>query len=185
MDQDCSDRAVDAARKPANHAARPDLFADLGNLGRAKFGHRPVARKPADFVDEIGDQLCPIGRMRDFGVELRAIIAALVIGDQREGCAVRSCNDTEAGGELGHLVAMAHPHLVPLTHLPQAVKQYALLGDGQEGTAEFAAFTGFMPGAHFAAQLVAHHLLAIADAKDRQARVKQALRRARTAIFGY
>ena len=120
-------------------------------------------------MDEIGDQLCPVWGVRDFRVELGAVIAALVIGDQRKGCTVRSCNDTEAGGELGDLVAMAHPHLVPLTHLPQPVEQDAFLGDGQEGTAEFAAFTSLMPRAHFAAQLVAHHLLTIADAKDRQA----------------
>jgi hypothetical protein len=61
VDQDRGDRAVDPARKPADHAAIADLFADFGDLGLAEFGHRPVAGKAADLVDEVGDQLRAIG----------------------------------------------------------------------------------------------------------------------------
>ena len=61
----------------------------------------------------------------------------------------------------------------------------ARLGDGKKRAAKFAAFPGFVAGPHFAAQLLRHHLLAITNAKDRQAAVKQHLRRAGAAIVGH
>jgi hypothetical protein len=41
-----------------------------------------------------------------------------------------------------------------------------------------------MPRLHLAAELVSHHLLAVADAEDRHAAVEQPLRRARAALVG-
>ena len=118
MDQHGSHRAVDAAAKAANDLAVAHLRADVGDLGGAEFGHRPVARQPADMAHEVGDQLGAVRRVHHLGVELRAIIAALVIGDQREGRALGGRDDTKARRKFGHLVAMAHPHLMPFTDLP-------------------------------------------------------------------
>ena len=134
---------------------------------------------------EIGEQLRAIRRVEHLGVELRAVIAPLVIGDQREGRPVAGGDDAEALGELRHLVAVAHPHLVPLADVPQAFEQYAGLGHGQEGAAEFAAFAGFVPRLHLAAQLGGHHLLAVTDAENREPRVEQHLRRARGALVAH
>ena len=91
----------------------------------------------ADVTDKIGDQLGAVGRVDDLGVELRSVIAAFVIGDQREGRAIADRDNTKTGGKFGHLVAVAHPHLMSLTNFPQSVEQHAWFGDGQEGAAEF------------------------------------------------
>src|SRR3546814_3598846 len=71
-----------------------------------------------------------------FRSEFRAIIAAFVIGDQREGRAVADRDDAKTGSESGDAVAVAHPHLMALADVPQPVEQHARLGNGQEGAAE-------------------------------------------------
>ena len=125
---------------------------------------------------KIGEQLGAIGRVEHLRVELRAVVPPLVIGDQREGRAIAGGDNAEPFGELRHLVAVAHPHLMPLTDLPQAFEQHARLGHGQERAAELAALPGFVPRLHFAAKLRGHHLLAVTDAQNRQARIEQHLR---------
>ena len=118
-------------------------------------------------------------------MELRAVIAAFVVGDQREGGAVADRDDAEAGSEAGNAVAVAHPHLMPLADLPQSVEEHAGFGDGQEGAAEFAVtLTVGAAGLDLTAELLAHHLLAVADAEDGQAAVEDRLRRARAAGGG-
>ena len=79
VDEYCCDRAIDAARQTADHAARTNLRADFGNLGGAEFGHRPIARQPANIVDEVGNQLCAIGRMHDLWMEHRRVIFAAFV----------------------------------------------------------------------------------------------------------
>ena len=132
---------------------------------------------------KIGDQPCAIGRVEHLGVELRAVIAPLVIGDERERSAVAGGDDAEAGGEAGHPVAVAHPHLMPLAHLPQPVEQHAFVGHGEISAAELAAAAHFtraqlaaaqlvwralVPRSDLATQLLRQDLLAVADAQDRQ-----------------
>ena len=107
--------------------------------------------------------------MWNLGVELRAVIAPLVIGDQRKRSAIAGGDDAESFRELCDLVAVAHPHLVPLADVPQAFKEHTRLGHGQERAAEFAAFAGLVTRLHFAAELGGHHLLAVTDAQDREA----------------
>ncbi len=183
VDQDRRDRTVDAARQAADHLARSDLLADFGDLGFAIGGHRPVALQPAHAMDEVGDQLGAVGGMRDFGVELGAVELPLLVGDHREWRTVADRDDLEARREGGDLVAVAHPHLVPLADRPQPVEQRAFLGDGDEGAAELALPFALVAGLDPAAQLVAHHLLAVADAEDRKPGFEQLLRRARAALF--
>ena len=60
VDQHRRHRAVDAARQAADHPALADLRADLGDLGVAELGHRPVAGQAADVADEIGEQLAAV-----------------------------------------------------------------------------------------------------------------------------
>ena len=57
-------------------------------------------------MDKVGNQLCPIGRVDDFGVELRAIKAARIICDHGKGRTLSCCHHAEAGGEGRYLVAM-------------------------------------------------------------------------------
>ena len=181
MDQHRRHRAVDAARKAADHLAGANLLADLGDLGRAEFGHRPVAREAADMAGEIGDELGAIRGVDHLGVELHAVEALFIVRDDREGRARRGGDDAEPGGERGDLVAVAHPHLMRFAFGPEAVEQRATFAHLDECPAEFAAFAAF----DLAAQLLGHRLLAVADAKDRHAGIEQRLRGARAAFFGY
>ena len=109
-----------------------------------------------------------------------------LVGDDRKGRTVAGCDDLEPGGEGGDLVAVAHPHLMPLTHRPQPVEQRARFGHGEESAAEFAAaFAIDATRLDGAAELVTHHLLAIADAENGKLAVEQCLRRARAVLLGY
>ena len=123
VDQHRRDRAVDAAGKAADHPAVADLLADLGDLGGAELGHRPVAGEAADVADEIGEQLAAVGRVDDLGVEHQAVEAPLLVGGDRVGRAFGLGDDAEALGQRLDPVAMAHPHLVALARRPQAVEQ--------------------------------------------------------------
>ncbi len=118
MNQHGGDRAVDPARKPADHTSITHLLADFRDLGFAIGGHGPIARKPAHLVHEIRQQPGAIGRVDHFGVELRAVILPRFVRDNRERRAVADCDDFKAGCKLGHLVAMAHPHLVAFAFVP-------------------------------------------------------------------
>ena len=165
---------------------RPDLGADLGDLGVAIAGHRPVAGHAAHAVDEVGEQFRAVGGVDHLGVELGAVIAPLLVGDDRERRAVADRDDAEAGREGGDLVAVAHPHLVALADAPQPVEQGAILGHGEEGAAELAAALAIGAARlDRAAKLVAHDLLAVADAEDRELAVEQSLRGARAAFLGH
>ena len=73
VDQHRRDRGIDAAGKAADHPAPADLLADfLARLG-AERGHGPVAPEAGDLVDEIGDQLRPVGGVGDLRVEHQAV----------------------------------------------------------------------------------------------------------------
>src|SRR3546814_20509421 len=74
---------------------------------------------------------------------------------------------------------------MPRPDLPQSVEQHARFGDGQEGAAELAVARPVGAARHdLPAELLAHHLLAIADAEARQAAVDNRLPRARAARCG-
>ena len=165
---------IDPARQSADHARRADLGADFGDLGLAEFGHRPRALTTADMAHEIGDQLAAIGGVDHFGVELGAVIFAFIIGDHGKWRAIGHRDNAKAGGKARDFVAVAHPHLVPVAQFPQPVKQHARLGHGQERASEFTRIARLDQSA----ELLAHHLLAITDAENRQSAVEQHLRRA-------
>src|SRR3546814_15051339 len=74
---------------------------------------------------------------------------------------------------------------MPRPDLPQSVEQHARFGDGQEGAAELAVARPVGAARiDLPAELLAHPLLAIADAEDRQAAVENRLPRARAARCG-
>src|SRR5690606_5177203 len=79
-----------------------------------------------------------------------------------------------------HPVAMAHPDLVLLAGIPDAVEEFAALADIEKSAAEFAV----MAALHLAAELGADGLLTVADAEDRQAEIKHLLRGARRVFLG-
>jgi len=160
------------------------LSADFLDLGLAIFGHGPIAFKAADMAHEIGKQLAAIGCVDDLWVELGAVEFAGLIRDHRKGRAIAGRDNFKSGGKFGDFIAVAHPYLMPLTLGPHAIEQGAFFGYGQIGAAKFPTLSRFVTGPHFAAQLVAHHLLAITNAKDRDPCLKETLGSARGSIIG-
>src|SRR5690606_6753062 len=118
--------------------------------------------------------------MHHLRMELHAVDAPPVIGDGGKGRALADRHDAETLGQFRHPVAMAHPDLVLLAGIPDAVEELAALADLKESAAEFAV----MAALHLAAELGADGLLAVADAEDRQAEIKHLLRGARRVFLG-
>ena len=179
VDQDGRHCAVHATRQPTNDPLVANLLPNVGNLRRAIPGHRPVTRAAADMPHKVRDQFSTIGRVDNFRMEHRAVKAPSVIRDDGKRRAFGRCDNAETGRQGFNLVAMAHPDLMTLAFFPKPVEQHAAVIHLQERAAKLTALSA----ADFAAQLLAQRLLAVANAKDRQTRFKEALRRARTASF--
>ena len=80
------DRGVDAAGERAEHALRADLRADALDLLLDHRRRRPRGRRLGDLVEEVLQQLHPVRRVHDLGVELHAVQrppAVLEGGDRR------------------------------------------------------------------------------------------------------
>ena len=105
-----------------------------------------------------------VRRVDNFHVKLRAVNLALLVGDRREGRALARCNDAETRRNGADAVAMAHPHLVALARLPDAVEERVRCLHLDIGAAEFA----MIGRLDLAAKLVADRLFAIANAEDRK-----------------
>ena len=100
VDQHRGHGGIDTAGQAADHLAIAHLLADFGNLGRAEFGHRPIARQPADMAREIGQQLAAVGGMDDLGMELGAVELAAFVGDHREGRTIAGGDDFETHRQI-------------------------------------------------------------------------------------
>ena len=177
VDEERGDRGIDAARQPAHDAAFVHLVADARHFRLAELGHAPVAGAAGDLAHEIGDERRAFRRVHHLGVELHAVELARVVGDGRERRAGRDADGAEAGRQLGHAVAMAHPHLRALAFLEHAVEQRRLVDDLELGAAELA----FVPRLDLAAERRHHGLLAVADAEHGHAGGEHGLRRLRRA----
>ncbi len=151
-----------------------DLLADRLDRMSAIGAHRPVAFDARDVVDEIRQELRAVRRVHHLGMELKRVEATLLVGDCREGCASRSADHLEALGYGRHLVAVAHPDLMARALRPNPFEKRVLLPDLEERAAEFAMMSSF----HLAAELGAHGLLAVADAKHGNARLEDRIGRA-------
>ena len=98
VDQHRRDRAVDPARKAANHPAVADLLANLGDLGGPELGHRPAAGETADVADEIGEQPAAVGRVDDLRVEHQAVESARLVDRHGVRRALRAATTSKPSG---------------------------------------------------------------------------------------
>ena len=80
---------------------------------------------------------------------------------------------------------MAHPHLMPFTDVPEAVEQGTILGHSKECAAELAPIPYLVPAPDLSAKLMAHNLLAITDAENRDASLEQDFGRAGRTFIGH
>ena len=85
MDQHGGHRRIDAAGQAAQHTPLPHLLADAFDRLAAEGRHGPVGFEAGDLVDEVGQQLCAVGRMDDFGMKHGGEDAALLVGRDGEG----------------------------------------------------------------------------------------------------
>jgi hypothetical protein len=155
-------RGVDAAREAADHLAGADQAADLGDGALAERGHRPLAAAAGDVEREVAQQPGAVGRVHHLGMELHRVVAPRLVGDRRERRVLAGGDHREAGRQLGDAVAVAHPDLLAVAWLPDAVEQRRLRLDLDLGAAELA----MVARLDLAAELVRHGLLAVADAQD-------------------
>ncbi len=114
-------------------------------------------------MHEVGDQRRAARGVHDLGVELHGVEIARLVGDRREGSALRHRDHLETVGQPRDAVAVAHPHLVARALVPHTVEQPAGLDHLQLGAAELAVVAAL----DAAAQLLNHGLLAVADAQHR------------------
>jgi len=68
------------------------------------------AAAAADLVHEAMQELRALARVRHLGMELHAVEAPRFIGHAGDRARLGRGHELEAGGQLGDLVAVAHPH---------------------------------------------------------------------------
>ena len=175
------DRAVDAARKRADHLGRADLLADLAYRFLAVGIHRPVAGE-SGFADEVLVERLPVRGVMHLGVELHGVELAGHVGGDREGRTGGGRVDLEARGDFRDVVAVAHPHLLAARAIEEPARQQveAVFLGRHVGTAEFGGVA--LAGFDLAAEVVHHDLLAVADPEDRHAELVGGFGRARRAL---
>ena len=116
-------------------------------------------------MQEIGDQLCSVGRVDHFGVEHGRVGPPPFVRRDGVGRVLRHGVDAKAARQARHSVAVAHPDRIAAAPRPDAVEQGAVLDDLDVGPAEL----GRMPALDRAPELVAERLLSVADGEDRHA----------------
>src|SRR5258706_4610933 len=115
--------------------------------------------------------------MRDFGVELHRIETARLVGHGGDRTGFGGGHELEPGGQLDHLVAVAHAvfqHAVALwrAEVLDAVQELGVATGAHLGIAELA----HLAGLDAAAELLRHGLHAVADAEYRHAELEHRLR---------
>ena len=111
--------------------------------------------------------------MVHFGVELHGIEIARHIAGDRERRVGRGPVDFETGRDGADVIAVAHPDLLFLGEEPAFQQLKTGRGRGHIGASEF---SGAVTAFNLAAQAMHHDLLAVADAKDRYAKLEHRLR---------
>ena len=100
---------VDATREPADDALRADLGPDPLDLLLDHGGGRPRRRSTGDLVEEVLEDLLPVGRVHDLRVELDGIETTARVLERRDRRRRGRRGDAGAGRRLRDGVAVAHP----------------------------------------------------------------------------
>ena len=162
------DGGINAAGKRQQHLTVADLGADRFNGCAHIVAHRPIALCAADLIQEVVQHFLAVFGVVYFRVELHAVKAASFVAyaDGRAGCAVR--NKAEAFGDLGHVVAVAHPRYALFR---QALEQAAVGVEKGGGLAVFASRIR-LRGSDLSAEVVRHELAAVAYAEHGNAQLE-------------
>ena len=173
VDEERGDRGVDAAGERAEHALVPDLRADPLDLLLDHRGRRPRRRRVGDRVEEVLQQVVPVRRVHDLGVELDAVEPPLRVLEGRDRRRRRRGDDARALRRRRDRVAVAHPADL----LRRQVREERALVRHELGLAELRDAGPLDPPA----ELLGHQLHPVADAERRDPELEDArvdLRRA-------
>ncbi len=159
------DRAVDAAREPAQDGPVADLLADALDELLDDVVRGPLGVQARAVVEEPAQHLLPVGGVADLGVVLDAVEPPVRVLDDRARGGVGGRDDAEAGGRLDDGVPVRHPHGLAGG---LAGEDGALGGRGELGLAVL----GDAALGHPAAEGVGEELLAVADPQHRDAELE-------------
>ncbi|MNS70318.1 hypothetical protein D3C72_1036600 [compost metagenome] len=181
---------VHAAGEAQDHLVVTHLLADAGDGVVDDGGRGPEAFAAADLFHEVLQHAGTLAGVGHFRVELHAVEATGLIGHGRMGAGRGLGYGGEAGGDLGDLVAVAHPDVQQgVAVLGDGVFDVAQQGAGLAGVAQHfdLGITEFtqVGGLHLAAELLGHGLHAVADAEHRHAGIEHVLGGARAARLGH
>ncbi|OPZ13490.1 MAG: hypothetical protein BWZ07_00479 [Alphaproteobacteria bacterium ADurb.BinA280] len=177
--QQCGNhRGIHAAGQSQDDLLLTDLRAYASDLVVDNVAGGPQGSAATDVHHKATQQCAALTCVGDFGVELHAIPAALIIREGGDGNTVGDGGHGEAAGNHGNVVTVTHPDIQMRHHavvVAQAMQQ-AIFGDHRDlGVAEFALIRRF----GVTTQLFRHGLHAIADTEQWHACVKYRLRRGR------
>jgi hypothetical protein len=85
VDEQRRNGGVDPARERAEHALAADLHADSLDLLLDHRRGRPRGRRVGDLVEEVLEQILPVRRVHDLGVELDAVEPPARVLERRDG----------------------------------------------------------------------------------------------------
>ncbi len=143
-----------------------DLSANLLNRHLAVGTHGPGFAATTNLMDEIAQNLLSPGSMGHFRVELESIEAALAVFHSGVIGVIGHGHSFEAGGQMGHLVAVGIPDLD--FFLQRLEKRAARILNPQDSLAVFTADTRL----DLAAQGFSQELQTVADTEHRHLEVK-------------
>ena len=167
VEKNCRNGRVNAARKTEDNLVVANLVLHFFDRVFDPRRELPVGVRAADVKYEVRDDLLAVFGVHDLGVELDAEEAAAFIAHGRIRAVSRLCADLEPGRNRRHAVAVAHPDdkLVgkPLEELVPRLDRHL-------GLAVFA----LLARLDLAAKLLAHQLHAVANPKNRDAKLEDA-----------
>src|SRR5690606_24418998 len=102
---------VDAAGQAQQYLVAANLVAYARDAVLDDVARRPVIRAATDLVDEAVENAAALSGMGNFGVEVHAVEAALVVTYAVDGRAVGTGHDLVARRQLADPIAVAHPHI--------------------------------------------------------------------------
>ncbi len=180
MDERGGNRGVHAPREAEDHLVLSDLRPDALDRLADVVGHVPVGAGAADVPHEASEDRRALLCVRDFGVELHAVEPARLVGHAGDRTSLAGRHQLEAGRQLDHLVAVAHPDVeqaMPLAVNPvlDPLEQLRVPPCPDLGIAELA----HLRTLDLAAELLGHRLHAVADPEHRDAEVPDRPRRTR------
>ena len=148
VQQGGNDGRIDAAGQAQQDLAATNFLAHARDGVVDDLAGRPARSAAAEIMHEARQDACALGGVGDLGMELHAVVAALVVGHRGQRHVARLAAGEEALRQLHDAVAMTHPHVEQAVTLGvdavlDVLEQLAVAARAHFGVAEFAGIRGF------------------------------------------